>query len=512
MQGSGRRATGLRSPPVRAPAPVQYVRRVSRVWSFARSRGFDLLIAIGAIIAALEVAFTHDELPEPRTTLWLDVPAAAIVVLALLGRRRFPFAAPAALWLLAAALSSVDGRLIVSTASLTVAGLAASFLLGQVRDPVRGRLGLAVALGGAAIVVYNDPSHDAGDFITIPILFAVAWIAGRALRERAAQAEAGIFRTATLSRLLERLAEQPGARALDEALADALGDPALTVAYWLPEERRHVGADGRAIELPPEGAAAGATEIRHRDQRVGALIHNAALLKDPDVLRAVARAAALALENGRLEAELRARLEALRASRARIVTAGDEERRRLGRDLHDGAQQRLVSILLGLQLAHERPELSGELVARALDDARAAVEELRELAAGIHPAVLSQRGLDAGLESLATRASLPVELGVELEERMPAPVESAAYFTVAEALTNVAKYAQASYARVDAHREDGELVVEVRDDGIGGADATRGSGLRGLEDRVGALGGSIEVESPPGGGTVLRARIPVAAG
>jgi signal transduction histidine kinase len=489
---------------------VQYVRRVSRVSSFARSRGFDLLIAIGAIASALELALTHDDLPEPRTSLWFAVPAVATVVLVLLGRRRFPFAAPAAVWLLAAALSFVDGRLVVSTASLSVAGTAASFLLGNVADDVRGRLGLGVVLSGAAIVVYNSPNHTTGDLIFTPIVFAIAWIAGHAVRERAAQAEAGVFRTARLSRLLERLAEQPGARALDEALAEALDDPTLTVAYWLPEERRHVGSDGRAIELPPEGAATVATEIRHRDQRVGALIHGPALRDEPDVLHAVARAAALALENGRLEAELRARLEALRASRARIVTAGDEERRRLGRDLHDGAQQRLISILLGLQLAHERPELSGELVARALDDARAAVEELRELAAGIHPAVLSQRGLDAGLESLATRASVPVELETELPERMPAPVESAAYFTVAEALTNVAKYAQASYARVGAHREDGELVVEVRDDGIGGADASRGSGLRGLGDRVGALGGSIEVESPPGGGTVLRARIPVA--
>jgi signal transduction histidine kinase len=318
------------------------------------------------------------------------------------------------------------------------------------------------------------------------------------------------FRTATVGRLIERLSEQPGARGLEAALGEALEDPELTVAYWLPDERRHVDSGGRAIELPAAGSGKVATEITHRDHRVGALIHDAALLAEPEVLRAVARAAALALENARLEAELRARLEALRASRARIVAAGDEERRRLGRDLHDGAQQRLISILLGLQLANERPELSGELVSRALEDARAAVDELRELAAGIHPAVLSQRGLDAGLESVATRASLPVELETELEERMPAPVESAAYFTVAEGLTNVAKYAQATHARVDARREDSELVVEVRDDGVGGADASLGSGLRGLEDRVGALGGAIEVESPLGGGTVLRARIPVA--
>ena len=318
------------------------------------------------------------------------------------------------------------------------------------------------------------------------------------------------FRTARLSRLLERLAEQPGARALDEALAEALDDPTLTVAYWLPEERRHVGSDGRAIELPPEGG-----DGRDRDQAP----RRARRRADPRPPRCATSptscprsrgAAALALENGRLEAELRARLEALRASRARIVTAGDEERRRLGRDLHDGAQQRLISILLGLQLAHERPELSGELVARALDDARAAVEELRELAAGIHPAVLSQRGLDAGLESLATRASVPVELETELDERMPAPVESAAYFTVAEALTNVAKYAQASHARVGAHREDGELVVEVRDDGIGGADATRGSACAAWRTAWARSAAASRSRARPAAARVLRARIPVA--
>ena len=228
------------------------------------------------------------------------------------------------------------------------------------------------------------------------------------------------------------------------------------------------------------------------------------------MLRAVARAAALALENGRLEAELRARLEALRASRARIVTAGDEERRRLGRDLHDGAQQRLISMLLGLQLAHERPELSGELVARALDDARAAVEELRELASGIHPAVLSQRGLDAGLESLATRAASPSSSRPRSRSGCPRAVESAAYFTVAEALTNVAKYAEATHARVGAHREDGDA---------------RGRGPRrrrrrrrrrraaracaGWRTAWARSAAASRSRARPAAGTVLRARIPV---
>jgi signal transduction histidine kinase len=231
-------------------------------------------------------------------------------------------------------------------------------------------------------------------------------------------------------------------------------------------------------------------------------------------MRAVVGAAGLALENERLEVELRARLQALRASRARIVAVGDAERRRLGRDLHDGAQQRLISLLLDLQLARERweqePDSSRDLVDRALESARAAVEELRDLASGIHPAVLSQRGLDAALESLATRSPVPVELDVVLDERLPSATETAAYFVVAEALTNVAKYAEATYASVMVRRENGDAVVEVRDDGVGGADAAGGTGLLGLGDRVGALDGTIELDSPRGEGTVVRARIPLA--
>jgi signal transduction histidine kinase len=225
-------------------------------------------------------------------------------------------------------------------------------------------------------------------------------------------------------------------------------------------------------------------------------------------------AAVLALENDRLEVELRARLEALRVSRARIVEAGDAERRRLGRDLHDGAQQRLISLLIALQLARERwedePGEARALVEQALADARAAVGELRELAAGIHPAVLSQRGLDAALETLGARSAVPVEIDVEPAGRLPSAVETAAYFVVAEALTNVAKHAQATLARVAVRTENGAALVEVADDGDGGAALDGGSGLQGLADRVGALDGTLELESPAGGGTVLRARFPLA--
>jgi signal transduction histidine kinase len=203
----------------------------------------------------------------------------------------------------------------------------------------------------------------------------------------------------------------------------------------------------------------------------------------------------------------------LAASRARILQAGYEERRRLGRDLHDGAQQELVNIVIDLQLAqkrwHEHPERARGLVDDALEHAQAAIDNLRDLATGIHPAVLTDRGLTAALETLASRSPVPVELDAELEERLPMPVETTAYFVVAEALTNVGKYARASHAVVAVRLDGDRLEVEVRDDGVGGADASAGSGLRGLADRVNAMKGTLEVCSPPGRGTRVYAKIAV---
>jgi PAS domain S-box-containing protein len=205
--------------------------------------------------------------------------------------------------------------------------------------------------------------------------------------------------------------------------------------------------------------------------------------------------------------------EELRASRARIVEAGDAERRRLERNLHDGAQQRLVALSLALRLAESRvrtdPGGAEQTLREGGDELAQALEELRELARGIHPAVLTDRGLPAALEALAGRAPTPVELELALEERLPPQVEAAAYYVVSEALANVAKYARANAVTVSVGRADGYALVEVADDGIGGADADRGSGLRGLADRVEALDGELEVESPPGSGTRIRARIPL---
>jgi PAS domain S-box-containing protein len=215
----------------------------------------------------------------------------------------------------------------------------------------------------------------------------------------------------------------------------------------------------------------------------------------------------------RLNAELHARLDDLAASRARIVTAGDVERRRLERNLHDGAQQRLVALSLALRLALAKidsdPAAAQAVLAEAGEELALALEELRELARGLHPAVLTDRGLPAAVETLAGRAPLPVEIGEIPDERLPEPVEAAAYYLIAEAVTNVTKYARASTVRVQVAESDGGVVVEVSDDGIGGADPAAGSGLRGLADRVEALGGSLEVSSPVGSGTCLRAQIPV---
>jgi len=208
---------------------------------------------------------------------------------------------------------------------------------------------------------------------------------------------------------------------------------------------------------------------------------------------------------------VRAQLEEVRASRQRIVEAGDAERRRVERDLHDGAQQRMVTLALELAMLRDRAA-SDPAMAASLDEAAAelkqAIAELRELARGIHPAILTEEGLPAAVEALADRSSLLVRVRADFDERLPGPVEATAYFVVAESLANVAKYAGASGARVELSRCDGMLRVEICDAGIGGADASRGSGLRGLEDRVAAVRGSFRVETPPGGGTRVLAEIP----
>jgi signal transduction histidine kinase len=372
----------------------------------------------------------------------------------------------------------VGAALMVTLSALLAAGLLEPF--GE---------GITIDLFYACMVAFG----------LVPYVFLAGLVRGRWLRGRG------------LGTLINRLGQPHQAGSLREELARALGDPSVELAYWLPDSGQHVDAEGRPVELPPPGAGRAVTEVERDGRRIGAIVHDTALLDDPEQVRAAGVAAALALENARLEAELRAKVEELRASRARIVESGYAARRRLERDLHDGAQQRLVSLALSLRILHSRIAGDPDAV-QELDAARGeldqALGELRELARGIHPSVLTDRGLDAALDGLARRAPLPVELEEIPSERLPDRVESAAYFVVAEALTNVAKYAQATRAYVNVRRQNGQVLVEVSDDGIGGADPATGSGLRGLLDRVSAVGGRLEVDSRPGEGTTVRAAIP----
>jgi signal transduction histidine kinase len=285
---------------------------------------------------------------------------------------------------------------------------------------------------------------------------------------------------------------------LQRALSRALGDQSLRVAY-APE-----------AVAPPPGRAASPVE---RDGRVMAtLVYDAALDDDPELVEAVSAAAAIALENEALHAESEARLEELRASRERLVSAGDAERRRLERNLHDGAQQRLVALSLQLRLIQGRirrdPSAAEHLVDAASDELAQSLSELRELARGIHPAVLNH-GLPAALEALADRSPVPAIVECDADERLPEAVELAAYFVASEALANIAKYSKAEHASIRLTRTGDMAVIQIADDGIGGADEQGGSGLRGLGDRVEALSGRLYVTSPPGAGTVVTAELPV---
>ena len=306
----------------------------------------------------------------------------------------------------------------------------------------------------------------------------------------------------------------PGGGAVREALAESIGDESLSIAYWLPDRQAFVDEHGRPVELPELDSGRTWTAVEHEGTRVAAIVHDADLDARPELVRAAAAGAVLALDNERLKAALRARVEEIRASRARIVESGVEARRRLERDLHQGAQQHLVALSLELHMLRAR--LVGDpgalrIVDGSIEKLNAALAELRELAHGIHPAILTHRGLDGAIVALIERTPLPVDYEYELDERVSPAAETAGYFVVLEAITNVLEHAGATRAAVHVRRERDAVIVEVEDDGAGGADPSRGTGLRGLEDRVAALDGTLTVHSPAGRGTRVTANIPAQA-
>ena len=400
-----------------------------------------------------------------------------------------------------------------SSASLGVVAAAVGFARVARAAPALRRLLLPMLAGSFAALVLSVQGLYrlfTGEFmrsseeltaivlVTVPLAFLIGIL-------RAQLARAGM---ADLIVALQRTRDPEQLRVL---LARALGDPSLELIYWLPGFECHVDAGGKPIAMPAEGSGRAARPVEHDGEHVATLVHDAALNYEPELLEVVCAAANVALERERLHSELESRVEELAGSRARLVEAGDAARRRIERDLHDGAQQRLVSLAIALRLTQDRiqvdPEEAVGLVTAARKEVDESLKELRELARGIHPAVL-EHGLEVALGSLATRSPTPVSLEIDLDERLPVPIELAAYFVASEGLANIGKYAEASHATIRVSRADALAIIEIADDGIGGADAAAGSGLRGLADRVEAVGGRLRVVSPVDGGTVLVAEMP----
>jgi signal transduction histidine kinase len=315
-----------------------------------------------------------------------------------------------------------------------------------------------------------------------------------------------------LPNMVRIVAEGTGAARADVWLR--LGSDLVLEASWpqangQPNAVVPIAAGGDMAAVPDVDAS---VRVRHQGELLGVIgvkksPGEAFTPADEKLLEDLASQAGLVLRNVRL-------IEELKTSRQRLVTAQDEERRRLERDLHDGAQQRLVAISVALRLARRmvRPDTHPDLgprVDQASEQLALALSELREFARGIHPTILTERGLVPALESLAERSTIPATVESSLDRRLPAPVEATAYFVVSEALANVGKHSKAAAATIRADASADVLTVEVADDGVGGTDIARGSGLRGLGDRVAAVDGTLEVASPPGGGTTLICSIPL---
>jgi signal transduction histidine kinase len=480
--------------------------------------GANVLWTLGFLLDAAWVAvLVHVVLTFPEGRAWSQAARTAIA---------------------AAYATTLGGQLIglfVSPNSRDVLAVAQRQTVADAVDRVQGTLGVAVALGVLWLLVRRlrglrgpprraqAPLLAAAALAVPPLVLSLAWMTatgeGSATIDTIDRGVAllvpfGLVAGLSWSRLRRSEASDlvvelrtDGAMSLRERLAKVLGDPTVDVVYRLGDGR-HVDAAGRPLELP-QGPERAITLVTVRGEEVAALVHDPALLDEPALVEAVRATAGLVLENERLAAEVRAQLAEVRASRTRIVAATDAERRRIERNLHDGAQQRLVTLSLTLGIAAGREDGGGsDVLERARDELDEAIAELRELARGIHPTLLREEGLLTAVEALARRTPLPVTVEGSAGDRLPDAVELAAYFLVSEALTNVVKHAAASQATVRLERAGGTLRVAVADDGVGGARAAADSGLAGLRDRLEVLDARLVIESEPGAGTTVSVEIP----
>jgi signal transduction histidine kinase len=367
---------------------------------------------------------------------------------------------------------------------------------------------VGTALSGGAIARLLFPAGQANE---AALLAYQAALVAAAVGLVVGLVRAGWARAAVTDLVVE-LAERPSA-SLRDALARALGDPSLRVGYWVPERGRYVDATGRLVDLPGPGSSGAVTYAELDGRAVAALVHDPAVRTDPGLLESISAAAALAASHARLRAVVREQVGAVQASRRRLVEAADAERRRLEGRLREGAGRRLDR-LAGILAAARSTAMSvpdaqtRAAVERALRQLRLTMGDLHELARGLHPPALAQQGLAAAIGELVEHAGIPVDVAVSAAAAAP-ELQATAYFVCAEALSNIAKHAEASRARIGIRAWDGRLVVEVADDGRGGADPARGSGLRGLADRVEAVGGVFRMVSSVGGGTRLTAEVPL---
>jgi signal transduction histidine kinase len=364
-------------------------------------------------------------------------------------------------------------------------------------------LGVVIAVGAIARLILSE--SEVG---TVALLAYQATLCAVAVGLTAALLSASWERSVVTDLVVELGEVRSGT--LRGELARALGDPSLEVGYWDPDLQAFADAEGRRLTLPGPGSDRAVTIVEREQLPIAVLVHDPAVLQDPGLKEAVTSAARLAASNVRLQAEVRTRVGELEASRRRLLEAGDEERRRLERRLHDGAERRLQDLADVLRRGRASSD-DGETrlrIARAHQQLTVTLEDLNLLARGLHPRALSEHGLEHALTRFVEMFPIPVQLRIG-RDRLPPDAELVAYFVCSEALANVAKHAAASRAIVSVTTDDRRALIEVEDDGVGGADVSDGTGLRNLIDRVQTLGGTIVMESPRGGGTRLAAEIPI---